>query len=133
MIARVEATPEALKWIAKLAAKHGPVMFYQHHGCNQGGPAPVCLAEGDYKVGATDLLVGEIGGCPFYMSAEQFKQWRYTQAIIDVTPGQPSGFSIEGPEGVCFYTRLRVFTETEIEQLAAAGAPPSALSHVCGN
>jgi len=133
MLFRVEATPEALEWIARLAAKHGPLMFYQHHGCCQGAPAPVCLPMGEYKVGETDLLLGEIGGYPFYMSAEQFRQWRHIQAIIDVTPGFASGFSIEGPEGIGFFTRLRNFTDAEIEQLADAGEPPSALPGVGPN
>jgi len=128
MTPRVEATPQALEWIATLVAKHGPLMFYQHHGCCQGAPAPVCLVDGEYKLGVTDFLLGEIGGCPFYMSGQQFEQWRGIQAIIDVTPGQASGFSIEGPEGVCFYTRLRNFTAVEIEQLNTAGEPPFALS-----
>ncbi len=128
MIPRVEATPEALEWIARLAAKHGPLMFYQHHGCCQGGPAPVCLPDGEYRLGDADVLLGEIGGCPFYMSGWQFEQWRNIQAIIDVSPGQGSGFSIEGPEGVCFFTRLRAFTDAEIEQLATASDPVSGAS-----
>jgi uncharacterized protein (DUF779 family) len=123
--ARVEASAETLLWIARLREKHGPLMFYQHHGCCQGGPAPVCLPEGEYRLGDSDVLLGEIGGCAFYMSGWQFEQWRNIQTIIEVAPGQGSGFSIEAPEGVCFFTRLRVFTDAEITLLAEAGEPPT--------
>jgi uncharacterized protein (DUF779 family) len=123
--ARVEASAETLLWIARLREKHGPLMFYQHHGCCQGGAAPVCLPEGEYRLGDSDVLLGEIGGCAFYMSGWQFEQWRNIQTIIDVAPGQGSGFSVEAPEGVCFFTRLRVFTDAEVALLAEAGAPLS--------
>ncbi len=126
MIARVDATAEALLWIHRLKAKHGSLVFYQHHGCCEGGAAPVCLSEGDYRSSRNDRLLGEIGGCPFYMSGHQFEQWRDIQAIIDVAPGLGSGFSLEAPEGVGFFTRLRIFSAAEIEQLAVAGEPPCA-------
>lgn len=121
--ARVEATVEALLWIARLKAKHGALVFYQRHGCCEGGPAPICLPEGDYKSAPNDRLIGEIGGCLFYMSGYQYEQWRHIQAIIDVAPGRGAGFSLESTEGVGFFTRLRFFLESEIEQLAVAGEP----------
>jgi uncharacterized protein len=124
---RVQATNEALAWIALLKGKHGPVAFYQCHGCNEGGPAPVCLAEGDYRPAPDDLLLGEIGGCPFYSSGRQFEQWRDVQAIVDVAPGLGAGFSLEAPEGVGFFTRLRLLNDDEVKRLAAAGEPRRAL------
>jgi uncharacterized protein (DUF779 family) len=121
--ARVEVTAEALLWIARLKAKHGPLVFYQRHGCCEGGPAPICLPEDDYRSAPNDRMLGEIGGCLFYMSGHQFEQWRHIQAIIDVAPGLGAGFSLESTEGVGFFTRLRFFVESEIEQLALAGEP----------
>ena len=64
-------------------------------------------------VGAQDILLGEIAGCPFYIGAAQFEYWRHTQLIIDVVPGRGGGFSLEAPEGVRFLTRSRVFTDEE--------------------
>ena len=120
---RVEATAETLLWIERLTAKHGPLVFYQHHGCCEGGPAPVCLSQGDYRSSQDDRLLGEIGGCPLYISGRQFEQWRHFQAIIDVAPGFGLGFSLEAPEGVGFFTRLRAFSVAEVERLAVAGEP----------
>jgi uncharacterized protein (DUF779 family) len=122
--ARILATEETLRWIERLRAQHGPLVLYQHHGCCEGGAAPVCLPEEDYRAGPDDRLLGEICGCPVYMSGHQFEQWRNVQAIIDVAPGLGAGFSLEATEGVGFFTRLRLFSNTEIEQLAVAGDPP---------
>jgi uncharacterized protein len=123
--ARIEATPEALSWIARLKDRHGPLMFYLSSGCCEGS-SPMCFAEGDYRVNDADVLLGEVGGSPFYLSAQQFEYWRHTQLILDVTSGQGSGFSLEAPEGVSFLTRSRVFSDAEVEQLAGAGEPPRA-------
>jgi uncharacterized protein len=38
-----------------------------------------------------------------------------------VVPGRGGMFSLEGPEGVRFLVRSRVFTDTEIGTLRAAG------------
>jgi uncharacterized protein (DUF779 family) len=60
------------------------------------------------------------------MRANQFDYWRHTQLIIDVVEGGGNGFSIEGPEGVSFHTRSRVFSDDECAALAAEGEPPRA-------
>jgi uncharacterized protein (DUF779 family) len=122
---RIEASAEALLWIAILKAKHGPLMFYLSSGCCEGS-SPMCFAEGDYRVNDADVLLGEVGGSPFYLSAQQFEYWRHTQLILDVTPGQGSGFSLEAPEGVSFLTRSRVFSDAEVAALSAAEEPPHA-------
>ncbi|HUO53455.1 MAG TPA: DUF779 domain-containing protein [Rhodoblastus sp.] len=123
--ARVEATPETLSWIARLKEKYGPLLFYQSSGCCEGS-APICSPAEGYWLGHEDVFLGEIGGCPFYIRANQFEYWRHTQLIIDVVKGGGEGFSLEGPEGVSFLTRSRVFTDEEAAELAAAGEPPRA-------
>jgi uncharacterized protein (DUF779 family) len=67
------------------------------------------------------VLLGEIGGVPFYMSAAQYEYWKHTQLIIDVVKGRGGMFSLEGPEGVRFLTRSRVFTEEEYRMLKENG------------
>jgi uncharacterized protein (DUF779 family) len=122
---RIEATAAALLWIDRLKAKHGPLAFAQSTGCCEGS-APICSREGELWLGPEDLRLGEIGGCPFYMRANQFDYWRHTQLIVDVVEGGGNGFSIEGPEGISFHTRSRVFTDAECAALAASGEPPRA-------
>lgn len=120
MVERVLATEAALALIAQLGAKHGPLMFHQSGGCCDGS-APMCYPAAEFKVGGNDVKLGEIGGAPFYMDADQFDYWKHTQLIIDVVPGRGHGFSLEAPEGVRFLTRSRVFTDEEAEALAAEG------------
>jgi uncharacterized protein (DUF779 family) len=125
MIERVVATPAALALIERLRAAHGALLFHQSGGCCDGS-APMCYPAGEFRTGAQDVLLGEIGGCPFFIGAAQFAYWQHTQLIIDVVPGRGAGFSLEAPEGVRFLTRSRLFTDEEAATLAAAGPPPRA-------
>ena len=125
MVARVLITDAAAAMVEKLKVQHGPLMFHQSGGCCDGS-APMCFPAGEFKVGAQDVLLGDIAGCPFYIGAAQFEYWRHTQLIVDVVPGRGAGFTVEAPEGVRFLTRSRVFTDEEANELRAAGEPPHA-------
>jgi uncharacterized protein (DUF779 family) len=123
---RVSATPQALALIGELMTKHGPLMFHQSGGCCDGS-APMCYPRGEFLVGDQDVLLGEIGGQPFYMGAAQFEYWRHTHLTIDVVPGRGGMFSLEGPEGLRFLTRSRLFSDEEDRELerreSADGVP----------
>ena len=116
-ILRVTATDSARALIATLRAKHGDLMFHQSGGCCDGS-APMCYPQGEFIIGDYDRLLGHIGGAPFYISGPQFEYWKHTQLIIDVVPGRGGMFSLDGPEGLRFLTRSRLFTETEWAKLA---------------
>lgn len=105
---KVLATEAALELIEKLISKHGPVLFHQSGGCCDGS-SPMCYPKEDFMIGDSDVLLGEIGGAPFYMNKKQYEYWKHTQLIIDVIPGRGGMFSLEGPEGVRFLTRSKVF------------------------
>jgi uncharacterized protein (DUF779 family) len=115
-IRRVIATDAALELIGRLKAEHGPLMFHQSGGCCDGS-APMCYPAGEFRVGGSDVLLGEIGESPFYMSAAQFEYWKHTQLIIDVVPGRGGMFSLEGPTGRRFLTRSRLFGDEEVAAL----------------
>ena len=124
MVQRVLATEAALHLIETLEAKHGPLMFHQSGGCCDGS-SPMCYPRGEFLVGDSDVYLGEIGGCPFYMSRAQFAYWEHTQLTIDVVPGRGGMFSLEGPEGLRFLTRSRLYTEEESLELSQRGLDPS--------
>lgn len=115
-VQRVSATPEALALIERLRNKHGPLMFHQSGGCCDGS-APMCFPRGELMVGEQDILLGELGGQPFYIGAAQFEYWQHTHLIIDVVPGHGGMFSLEGPDGMRFLTRSRLYSETEARAL----------------
>ena len=82
-------------------------MFVQSAGCCAGS-VPMCFPAGEYLIGPGDVLLGRIGGCPFYMDARQYRAWHQELLILDVEPGEPEGFSMAAGEGLHFVTRTSV-------------------------
>ncbi len=117
---QVLCTPAAADLMQKLSARHGELMFHQSGGCCDGS-SPMCYPRGEFMTGDQDVLLATLGDTPFYMSRSQFKYWKHTQLILDVVPGRGGMFSLEGPEGVRFHIRSRIFSQEEIEELRAAG------------
>ena len=113
---RVDITAEATAYVERLRGRHGPLMFHQSGGCCDGS-SPMCFPVGDFLTGPSDVLLGEVAGCEFWMSASQFAYWSHTHLTVDVVPGRGSGFSVEAPEGVRFLIRSRLFTDDETGQL----------------
>jgi uncharacterized protein (DUF779 family) len=119
-IERISATKEALELIDKIRKRMGPLMFHQSGGCCDGS-SPMCFEDGEFKIGESDILLGHIDSCPFYLSKDQYEYWKHTQLTLDVTPGRGSSFSLEIPYGVRFIIRSRVFTDEEFLQLLEQG------------
>jgi len=91
-------------------------MFHQSGGCCDGS-SPMCFSKGEFIVGSSDVCLGEILDCEFWMSKDQFEYWQHTHLTVDVTPGRGASFSLEIPLGVRFLIRSRLFTDQEIEAL----------------
>ncbi len=119
MVEKVIATEAALALIETLKEKHGSIFFHQSGGCCDNSAAN-CYLTGELTIGAGDEYLGQIGGCPFYISKSQYEYWKHTQLIIDVIDGHGGTFSLEGPEGKAFHTRSRVFNEGERAELQKA-------------
>jgi uncharacterized protein (DUF779 family) len=120
MVDKVIATAAALELVEFLKRKHGALMFHQSGGCCDNSAAN-CYLPGEITMGAGDVYLGDIGGCPFYIGKSQYAYWKHTQLIIDVIEGVGGTFSLEGPEGKAFHTRSRVFNEAELAALSREG------------
>jgi uncharacterized protein (DUF779 family) len=118
MTDRVLITPGAEKIVDELREKNGALMFHQSGGCCDGSQ-PMCFPKGEFRTSESDVLLGEIAGCEFYMSRDQFEYWKHTQLTIDVTPGRGASFSLEIPLGVRFITKSRLYTKEEEQDLTA--------------
>lgn len=116
MTKRVTVTAEAEMVISQLKERYGDLMFHQSGGCCDGSQ-PMCFEKGEFKTGESDVKLGEIAGCEFFMSRDQFEYWKHTQLTIDVTPGRGASFSLEIPMGVRFITRSRMYTKEEEKEL----------------
>lgn len=119
MPVRVDCTPEAAAIIDRLRNQNGPLMFHQSGGCCDGS-APMCYGLGEFLVGSEDRHLGDVHGCPFFMSAFQFEYWKHTQLTLGISPGRGASFSMEIPLGVRFVIHSRVFSMEEFDALPPA-------------
>ncbi|MCB9592127.1 MAG: DUF779 domain-containing protein [Sandaracinaceae bacterium] len=101
---RVTATPAAIALVRSLVEEHGPLMFHQSGGCCDGS-APMCYPDGELRIGARDVRLGDVDGQPFYIGGAQYERWKHTRLVLDVVPGRGAGFSLEAPRGVRFLIR----------------------------
>jgi len=104
---KVSATQAALELIDEIKKDHGEIMFHQSGGCCDGS-SPMCYAQGDFLIGDNDVLLGEIGGSPFYIGGEQYEVWKHTNLIIDVVPGRGGMFSLDNGREKRFLTRSEI-------------------------
>jgi hypothetical protein len=110
---RLAITDAARAVVDQLRARHGALLFHQSGGCCDGS-APMCFAVGDFRIGSRDICLGDIHGCKFYMSPEQFQYYENCHTTIDVVPGRGASFSLEIPLGVRFLIRSRLLTDAEL-------------------
>jgi uncharacterized protein (DUF779 family) len=115
-VKRVLITDEAKEVIDKLHDRHGELMFHQSGGCCDGS-SPMCYKEGQFRVGQSDVKLGEVYGTPFYMAKDQFEYWKHMQLTLDVKEGRGSSFSLEIPMGVRFVIKSKLFSDEELENI----------------
>ncbi|NJL15631.1 MAG: DUF779 domain-containing protein [Microscillaceae bacterium] len=115
-VQKVTLTEKAAAIIRQLKSEHGDLMFHQSGGCCDGS-APMCYTLGELRIGENDVHLGNIEGCPFYMSGFQYEYWKHTQLIIDISEGRGASFSLEIPLGLRFVTKSRVFSDAELLEL----------------
>jgi len=115
-VLRVKITDEAANVVEQLRTKNGDLMFHQSGGCCDGS-SPMCYPKGEFMVGSSDVWLGEIAGCDFFMAKDQFEYWKHTELTIDVVKGRGASFSLEIPLGLRFVTRSRLFTDEETQNL----------------
>ncbi len=99
----VVATESAVAEIERLRGDYGPLMFFQSGGCCDGS-SPMCFPDGELFVGPSDLLLGEVDGCPFYIDTDQYERWNRPTLLLDIAPGAGSGMSLEGIHDLHFVT-----------------------------
>ncbi|HEX3983035.1 MAG TPA: DUF779 domain-containing protein [Acidisoma sp.] len=118
MPTRLLSTAAATGLTEALRRRFGALVFHLSGGCCEGS-APMCFRAADFRVAPTDVLLGAVAGCPFYVSRQQFAYWAHSQLTIDVVAGGGDSFSLEAAGGSRFIVRSRVFTEAEAAALPA--------------
>ncbi len=103
----VSATAEARSAIRQLVSDGGPVMFFLSGGCCDGS-MPMCFRRGEFLTGDYDVLLGTISTCPIYIDHRQFEVWKESRLTLDVSEGEPEGFSLPAGSGRHFIIRSSV-------------------------
>jgi uncharacterized protein (DUF779 family) len=98
---RVVATEPAIAELGRLRAEHGPLELHLSGGCCDGS-SPMCFPAGELRVRESDVLLGEVAGCPFYVDGEQYERWGRPSFVLGIGEGAGSGFSLEGMHDVHF-------------------------------
>nr|WP_322623847.1 DUF779 domain-containing protein [uncultured Flavobacterium sp.] len=112
MYKRIDADEKAIALINELKGRYGELMFHQSGGCCDGSQ-PMCFEKGDFKLGYSDVCLGEIEGCEFWMSKDQFEYWQHTHLTLTAVDGRGASFSLEIPLGKRFIIDSRLYTEEE--------------------
>ena len=115
--ARIAISDKASALVDELRKIHGELMFHQSGGCCDGS-SPMCFAVGDFRLGSSDLWIGRVHGCDFFMAADQFEYWKHTHLTLDMTEGRGASFSLEIPLGKRFVIKSRLLTEEELQDLS---------------
>jgi len=116
MYKRIEADEKAIALINELKGRYGALMFHQSGGCCDGSQ-PMCFEKGDFKLGYSDVCLGEVEGCEFWMSKDQFEYWQHTHLTLTAVNGRGASFSLEIPLGKRFIIESRLYTPQERENL----------------
>lgn len=101
---QITATPAAAELIADLQRSHGELIFHLSGGCCDGS-APMCFPQGEFILGAVDVLIDRVCGCDFYIAESTFQYYQNNNIELDVVTGRGASFSIEAPRGVRFLIR----------------------------
>jgi uncharacterized protein len=116
MYKRIDVTQKAAELIAQLKERNGELMFHQSGGCCDGSQ-PMCFEKSDFKLGYSDVCLGVVEGCGFWMSKDQFEYWQHTHLTLNVVEGRGASFSLEIPYGKRFMIESRLFTDEEMKDL----------------
>ena len=78
---RVIFTEKAIELINLLKKDHGALMFHQSGGCCDGSQ-PMCFQKGEFYLGSSDVCLGVIEDCQFWMNKDQFEYLTSGKALL---------------------------------------------------
>ena len=116
MIQRVLISDQAKTIVHQLKDQYGELMFHQSGGCCDGS-SPMCFEKGELMINETDVWLGEIEECDYFIAHDQYEYWKHTQLIVNVVKGRGASFSLEIPLGIRFVIESRLFTDEELTNL----------------
>jgi uncharacterized protein (DUF779 family) len=113
---RIEVSKKCEDFVEWLSEKHGELIFHLSGGCCD-GTNPMCFANNEFKVGASDVKIGEVAGFSFYVHKSQWEYFKYNKFFMDIREGRPSGFSLEVSYNTRFVLETKMISDEEYEAL----------------
>jgi uncharacterized protein (DUF779 family) len=101
----IAISPVARDALARLRRQHGEIILHVTGGCCD-ARTPLCLPEGELRLGARDILLGEVAGVRVYEMQSTPEICNCCGAyLLDMVPGVPVGFSLDPGQGMRFAIR----------------------------
>ena len=100
----INVTEAAEKLIEILKTKYAALVFHQSGGCCDGS-SPMCFPKGELNIDNSDILLGIIKECEFYVRKDHLELWKDYEITLDAVEGRGSSFSAEAPYGFRFISR----------------------------
>lgn len=85
-VGTVVATPAAVDAILRLRARRHMIAF-RPNADSHDRDGPSFLTEAELPARINELQLGEIGGVPFLVDADQYKRWGRPDLVVDVPEG----------------------------------------------
>lgn len=106
MGASISATPAARAALSQLKDQHGDIVLHLTGGCCD-ARTPLVLTSSDLKLGARDVLFGEVDGVKIYEMgvAEEGEACHRSTFLLDLIDALSVGFSLEAAPGKRFTLR----------------------------
>ena len=115
----IAATAMAKATLDRLRNRYGPIILHVTGGCCD-ARTPLCLPAGELRLGARDILLGNVEGVPVYeMQSTPDVCYCCGCYLLDMAPGVPVGFSLDVGDGLRF--SIREVTPSQGSQTTAAG------------
>lgn len=70
----------AVLLIVELASRHGPLMF--RHDSRDTTDQPVCARLGTLPIADSDIKLGEVAGCEYWMSREALRRYGRGRLVL---------------------------------------------------
>lgn len=80
--APLESSLDAVLLILRLSARYGPLMF--RHGDDASGNQPLCRPIGSIELTESDIKLGEIAGCEYWIAAGALERLNHDRLMLDV-------------------------------------------------
>ena len=84
----------------------------------------MCYPEGEFRLGSSDVMLGQVDGSSFYISAQQLEKWGQCHLLLDAVAGRGGMLSLDNGRETRFLLRVdRHDDRHEVENSVQPASP----------